>query len=135
MTKTESQTKRLMRNGWTYVKGAKEYHELAAYAEAEDYQVSEGHYLPRSMKTYAEMTKAELHMELRWYKKHLQRIAKGQLWADWVTFNSYTDPSYEIINELRTRGLRDYDRDMIGWWESARNKAENLLNEKYKMEA
>lgn len=84
------------------------------------------------MKNFTEMNKKELHRELRWYKKKFQYIAKEEMWADWIVFYSYSDPSYQIISELKKRGLKNYDQDLIWWWQAARDKAENLLNIKLK---
>lgn len=55
----EKHFKQLIKNGRTFVKGIKLYHELAAYAEAKGYRVSNGTYLPGSMKIKVRLEVAE----------------------------------------------------------------------------
>jgi hypothetical protein len=50
MERMEKKLKSLLKKGWTYVNGIKEFHEFAAYVEEHGYEIENGQMIGRKIK-------------------------------------------------------------------------------------
>jgi len=50
MERMEKKLKSLLKKGWTYVNGIKEFHEFAAYVEEHGYEIENGQMIGRKIR-------------------------------------------------------------------------------------